>query len=118
MNVEELLDMLEETLEEGTAVPFAAATTAGRPEKSDSSSTSWATWLAAWAPDAMAIPQSASFRASTSFTPSPVIATVWPSACNAFTNLRFWAGVTRPNTVQVRTASATFSSVSSVAAST
>ena len=25
MNVEELLDMLEETLEEGTAVPFAAA---------------------------------------------------------------------------------------------
>ena len=28
MNVEELLDMLEETLEEGTAVPFAAVNVA------------------------------------------------------------------------------------------
>ena len=35
-------------------------------EKSDRSSTIWATWLAAWLPEAMAIPQSASFRASTS----------------------------------------------------
>ena len=36
-------------------------------------STSCATWLAACAPDAMAMPQSASFNAKTSFTPSPVI---------------------------------------------
>ena len=37
---------------------------------------------------------------------SPVMATVWPAFCSAFTSLRFWSGVTRPNTVYSRTARA------------
>ena len=74
--------------------------------KSDSSSTSWATWLAAWAPEAMAMPQSASFRASTSLTPSPVIATVWPAFFISRISRRFCSGVTRPKTVHSRAARA------------
>ena len=45
------------------------------------------------------MPQSASLRASTSFTPSPVMATVWPCLLRAWTNFRFWLGVTRPGGV-------------------
>ena len=45
------------------------------------------------------MPQSASFRARTSLTPSPVMATVWPALCRARTILRFWFGTTRPKTV-------------------
>ena len=59
----------------------------------------WAAWQAASEPEAMAMPQSASFSASTSLTPSPVIATVWPCFCRAFTSFRFCPGVTRPKTV-------------------
>ena len=44
------------------------------------------------------MPMSASLRASTSFTPSPVIATVRPRDCRALTMACFWWGVTRPNT--------------------
>ena len=53
----------------------------------------------------MAMPMSASLRASTSFTPSPVMATVWPAACRARTIWRFWSGWTRPNTLWVSSAS-------------
>ena len=83
-----------------------SATTLGMAAKSLSSSTSWATWQAASAPEAMAMPQSASFKASTSFTPSPVMATVWPWLWRARTIFRFWLGTTRPNTVYSRTAAA------------
>ena len=50
------------------------------------------------APVPIAMPMSASFSARASFTPSPVIATVWPRACSAPTIARFCCGVTRPNT--------------------
>ena len=83
-----------------------SCTTWGMEAKLESSSTTWATWQAASDPEAMATPQSASFRASTSLTPSPVMATVWPAFCSAFTSLRFWSGVTRPNTLYSRTARA------------
>ena len=56
-----------------------SATTKGREEKSESSSTRLATFLAASAPDCMAIEQSASSSANTSFAPSPVMATVCPA---------------------------------------
>ena len=46
----------------------------------------------------MATPMSASFSASVSFTPSPVMATVWPRDWRACTIARFCWGVTRPNT--------------------
>ena len=95
-----------------------SATTPGSAAKSESSSTSCATWLAACAPDAIAMPQSASFNASTSFTPSPVMATVWPFACKAWTSWRFCSGVTRPKTVHFSAASASAASLCSVAAST
>ena len=39
-----------------------------------------------------------------------VIATVWPFSLSILRILRFWSGVTRPNTVYVRTASSNFSS--------
>ena len=58
-------------------------TTLGREEKLESSSTSWEICRAASLPEAMAILQSASLRASTSLTPSPVMATVCPSSCRA-----------------------------------
>ena len=61
---------------------------------------------------AIATPQSASFNASTSLTPSPVIATVCPRDWSAWTIDRFWCGVTRPNTVLASTASANASSSS------
>ena len=53
-----------------------SATTAGMDAKFESISTIFATCRAASLPEAIAIEQSASFSASTSFTPSPVIATV------------------------------------------
>ena len=53
-----------------------SATTLGIEEKLLSKSTSELTFFAASEPDAIATEQSASFSASTSFTPSPVIATV------------------------------------------
>ena len=85
----------------------------GIAEKFESISTSWATPRVASLPDAIATPQLASFSASTSLTPSPVIATMWPRDCSAPTIDRFWCGVTRPNTVLASTASAN-SSVPSV----
>ena len=49
-------------------------------------------------PEPIATPMSASLSASTSLTPSPVMATVWPWRCRAWTIARFWCGCTRPNT--------------------
>ena len=71
----------------------------GMAEKSESSSTSCPTWVAAWAPEAMAMPQSASFMASTSLTPSPVMATVCFRFLKARISFFFLSGVTRPKTV-------------------
>ncbi len=51
-------------------------TTSGICAKSESKRTTWAAWAAASLPDAIATLQSASFMASISLTPSPVIATV------------------------------------------
>ena len=62
--------------------------------------------------------QSASFRASTSLTPSPVMATVWPARFSAFTRRRFWSGVTRPKTTVSAAAASISSSVTRVRAST
>ena len=53
-------------------------------------SLSEATARVAAAPLPIAIPRSASFSASASFTPSPVIATTCPRRCSAFTMARFW----------------------------
>lgn len=72
--------------------------------KSELRSTNLAARHAASLPEAMAIPQSASLRASTSFTPSPVMATVCPARWRARTSFRFWFGVTRPKTVYSRAA--------------
>ena len=86
--------------------------------KSLSASTISETLRAAAEPEDIETEQSASRRASTSFTPSPVIATVRPSAWSAFTSSRFCCGVTRPNTRYVLAASTSFSPVSRVEAST
>ena len=75
-----------------------SATTRGRVENRSSRRTNWATARDAELPEPMAIPMSASLRARTSLTPSPVMATVRPRACRARTMARFWWGVTRPNT--------------------
>ncbi len=76
-----------------------SATTEGNVAKLLLSSTICATARVASDPDPIETPMSASLRASTSFTPSPVIATVCPRDCNAATMSRFCCGVTRPNTV-------------------
>ena len=75
-----------------------SATTGGSESKVESSSTSWATARVASLPEPIATPMSASFSASASFTPSPVMATVWPCDCSACTISRFCCGVTRPKT--------------------
>ena len=75
-----------------------SCTTRGMEAKLESSSTSWETVRAASLPDAIAMLQSASFRANTSLTPSPVMATVCPWALSALTKESFCWGVTRPNT--------------------
>jgi hypothetical protein len=46
----------------------------------------------------MATPMSAAFRAGASLTPSPVIATTWPSACRASTMRILCSGETRAKT--------------------
>ena len=94
-----------------------SATTLGMAAKSDFSSTNWDTWLAAWEPEAMAMPQSASFRASTSLTPSPVMATVWPSFFRARISRFLLSGVTRPKTMYSRAARAKSASVFKVVVS-
>ena len=56
-------------------------------------------FLAASLPCAIAIEQSASLRAMTSLTPSPVIAVMCPLRFSAAIMFFFCIGVTRPNTV-------------------
>ena len=85
-------------------------TTEGRAAKSEFKSTNWETWQAASLPAAMAMLQSASLRASTSLTPSPVMATVCPVFLRARTRVRFWSGLTRPKTLAFPAASASASS--------
>ena len=77
-----------------------SATTSGRWENLPSSSTSCATARVAGEPLPMATPMSASFKASASLTPSPVIATTWPVLWSAPTTSRFCWGVTRPNALR------------------
>ena len=50
----------------------------------------------------MAIPISAFFKAGASLTPSPVMATISPFFCQAFTMRILSAGVTRANTAYLR----------------
>ena len=76
-----------------------SATTDGSVAKLLLSRTIWATARVASEPEPIATPMSASLRARTSFTPSPVIATVCPWDCSAPTMSRFCCGVTRPKTV-------------------
>ena len=92
-------------------------TTCGMEAKLESSKTRFETVRAASLPEAIAMLQSASFSARTSFTPSPVIATAWPWSFNACTNFSFCCGVTRPNTLYCSIAPAISSSVCSVVAS-
>ena len=66
-----------------------SATTFGIDAKLLSRSTRLLTFFAASEPEAIAIEQSDSFNASTSLTPSPVIATVCPFAFRAFTSNNF-----------------------------
>ena len=57
---------------------------------------------------------SAFLRASTSLTPSPLIATVFPAFCNTATIFCFCSGVTRPKISFSRTVFSKFSSVTFV----
>ena len=88
-----------------------SATTFGIDAKLLSSKTRLETFFAASLPEAMATEQSASFRARTSFTPSPVIATVCFFFLSDLTSNSFWSGVTLPNIVYLSAASMTSSSV-------
>lgn len=93
-------------------------TTYGIRPKSESKSTVCAACAAASLPDAIAILQSASFIASISFTPSPVMATVCFCFWSALTMSCFCLGVTLPNTVYLSTASVISFSDAKVEAST
>ena len=88
-----------------------SATTLGIEEKLLSRSTSELTFFAASEPEAIATEQSASLSASTSLTPSPVIATVCPAFLSALTSISFWSGKTLPKMVYLVAASYTSSSV-------
>ena len=84
-------------------------TTDGIASNVESSSTSCATARVAELPEPIATPMSASFSASTSFTPSPVIATTCPRDWSASTIARFCCGVTRPKIACVSSTSASSS---------
>ena len=95
-----------------------SSTISGSTLKSEVSRVSWAAFFAASAPLAIAMEQSAVFRAGMSFTPSPVIATLWPFRFRAATSAFFCSGVTRPKTVHSSHAFSSSSSVCSVDIST
>ena len=76
-----------------------STTTSGMDVKLLSMSTRCATLRAASAPEAMDTAQSAWRMARMSFTPSPVMATVWPLLFRLLMMMLFCSGVTRPNTV-------------------
>ena len=79
-------------------------TTFGIDEKSEFNSTNCETFLAASLPFAITTLQSASFSAKTSFTPSPVIATVCPCSFSAQIISFFCIGETLPKIEQFFTA--------------
>jgi len=65
----------------------------------------------------MAMPMSAFFSAGASFTPSPVMATTWPSDWSDSTMRSFWSGVTRANTdARVTVSARAASSIGSISA--
>ena len=66
-----------------------SATTLGMDAKFESIKINELTFFAASEPEATVIEQSDSFSAKTSFTPSPVIATVCPLAFRALTRSNF-----------------------------
>ena len=76
-----------------------SATTDGMEAKSEFISTRSEICAATSLPEAMATLQSASFKAKTSFTPSPVMATVCLFSWRAWTSSFFWLGFTRPKTL-------------------
>ena len=84
-----------------------SATTLGMLAKLLSSSTKWLTLRVASLPLAIAIEQSASFKAKISLTPSPVMATLCPLFFKALTKIIFCSGLTLPNTVYFSAASTT-----------
>ena len=88
-----------------------SSTTLGIESKLESIKTIWLTFLAASLPFIIAILQSASFNARTSFTPSPVIATVWPSFLSIITIFLFSSGLTLPKIVLFIRASFNFLSL-------
>ena len=83
--------------------------------KSEFNNTKSDTLYAAVLPQARAILQSDSLRASTSFTPSPTIDTVCPNLFNSLIIILFWNGVTLPNIVVSSTHFFNSSSVSLLA---
>ena len=92
-------------------------TICGSDAKSEFNNTRLAVFFAASLPDAIAMLTSASLSASTSFTPSPVIATVRPFCFRSLTICCFCFGVTRPKTEYFKMASSISSSVWIVVAS-
>ena len=76
-----------------------SATTFGSEPKFESRATKWAVFFVASVPEAMAMEQSATFKAKISLTPSPVIATVCPHSWSVSTITCFCSGETRPKTV-------------------
>ena len=86
-------------------------------EKSSSVITTSAAFFVTSVPEPMATPTSALFKAGASFTPSPVIATTSPAACNALTICCLCPGETRAYTeypfARLRNVSSPISSSSS-----
>ena len=81
-------------------MPLPSSTAATIEAKLSSDSTISADSLATSVPVMpMATPMSARFSAGASLTPSPVIATIWPSPCSASTMRTFCSGATRANTL-------------------
>ena len=89
-----------------------SATTLGMLAKFESIKTKWLTFLVASLPLAIAIEQSASFKARMSLTPSPVMATLCPLFLSALTSIIFCSGETLPKTVYLSAASITCCSLS------
>ena len=91
-NNEDVLWMLLITL-------LPSATTEVKTLKLESNKTNWEIFFAASEPLAIAIEQSALFKARMSLTPSPVIATHLPASFKAITSASFWSGETLPKIV-------------------
>ena len=86
-----------------------SATTLGRDENFEFMRTRFEMLRATSLPSAIAIEQSASFKARVSLTPSPVIATTLPFCLSVFMIACFCSGETRPKTVNLSAISQTSS---------